>query len=45
MEVLYACCCGLDVHKKGIIASYCVKETAEGPRTSAISFGTMVEHL
>ena len=45
MEILYKSCCGLDVHKKMIVA--CLRLTNEGGKVSkqVRTFGTMTADL
>ncbi len=45
MQVLYSCCCGLDVHKRFVVA--CLIRTGEGgiPHKTLKRFGTMTPHL
>ena len=45
MEVLHRCCCGLDVHKRTVVA--CLIRQAEGgrPAKELRTFGTMSEDL
>jgi transposase len=45
MEVIYSCCCGLDVHKKTVVA--CLITSAEGqpPRKEVRTFRTMTGEL
>ena len=43
MEVLYRCCCGLDVHKKSITA--CVLWSEGKKRKEKRRFGTFTEDL
>lgn len=45
MEVLYPCCCGLDVHKDTVVA--CLIRIGEGGRKSkeTRSFGTTTAEL
>ena len=44
MEVLYQCCCGLDVHKKSITACVLWAE-AKGRRKEKRTFGTFTQDL
>jgi transposase len=45
MEVIYSCCCGLDVHKKTVVA--CLITSAEGqpPQQEVRTFRTMTREL
>jgi transposase len=45
MDVIYACCCGLDIHKKTVVA--CLMTSAEGqpPRKEVRTFRTMTAEL
>jgi len=45
MDVVYERCCGLDVHKKLIVACLLVPGTAGQPRKEIRRFGTMTEDL
>lgn len=45
MEVLYACCCGLDVHKKSITACVLWAEPKGKVRKEKRRFGTFTEEL
>src|SRR3712207_3358508 len=48
MEVLHARCCGLDVHKKTVVACLLVSDPAAPPRPPARTvrtFSTMTEDL
>ncbi len=45
MEVLYRCCCGLDVHKDTVVACL-IEPGADGPRRKTLrTFGTMTDDL
>src|SRR6187431_190080 len=45
MEVLHGCCCGLDVHKRTVVACL-VRLTADGRPTKELrTFGTMSDDL
>lgn len=44
MDTTYACCCGLDVHKRTVVA--CVMQrTATGTQKVVRTFGTMTPNL
>ena len=45
MQVIYPCCCGLDIHKKSVVA--CVLTTADDGRVQKATrtFGTMTDDL
>lgn len=45
MEVVYPCCCGLDVHKKSITACVLWTETKGKSRKEKRSFGTFTQDL
>jgi transposase len=45
MEVVYERCCGVDVHKKRVVACVVVSEPAGPPRRAVRTFGTMTEDL
>lgn len=45
MEVLHACCCGLDVHKKGVTACVLWAEAKGKKRKEKRQFGTMTQDL
>jgi len=45
MEVLYACCCGLDVHKKSVTACVLWTEGKGGRRKERRTFGTFTQDL
>ncbi len=45
MEIVAACCCGLDVHKKMIVACVRSVDSAGRLRKEVRSFGTMTEEL
>ena len=45
MEVLYRCCCGLDVHKQTVVACL-IRTLADGRRTTEVrTFSTMTDGL
>jgi transposase len=45
MEMLYSCCCGLDVHKKTVVACL-VRADADGQRSREVrTFATMTDDL
>jgi transposase len=45
MDVIYACCCGLDIHKKTVVA--CLMTSAEGqpPLKEVRTFRTITAEL
>jgi transposase len=45
MEVVYSRCCGLDVHKKTVVACRIVPGPAGQPERAVRTFGTMTEEL
>ena len=45
MEVVHERCCGLDVHKKGVVACIIVPGPAGKPRKEIKAFGTMTEDI
>src|SRR5207245_10479349 len=45
MEVVYPCCCGLDVHKKSITACVLWAEAKEKSRKEKRRFGTFTHDL
>jgi transposase len=45
MEMLYARCCGLDVHKKTVVACVVTPGADEQPRKVLRTFGTMTPDL
>ncbi len=45
MDVLHACCCGLDVHKKGVTACVLWAEAKGKKRKEKREFGTMTRDL
>jgi len=45
MEVLYACCCGLDVHKKSITACVLWAQGGGKSRKEKRLFGTVTREL
>lgn len=44
MDVLYRCCCGMDVHKDTVAACVLIWETG-GPRKQKCIFGTTTKEL
>jgi transposase len=42
LQVVYARCCGLDVHKKTVVACVVRTESEGGVRKHVRTFGTMV---
>ena len=45
MQVLYPCCCGLDVHKKTVVACLLITDGAGHVRQTIRSFGTWTAEL
>ena len=45
MEVLYERCCGLDVHKKSVVACLLISQPAGEPVKTIRTFGTMTADL
>jgi transposase len=45
MEVLYERCCGLDIHKKSVVACLIVPGSTGKPAKEVRSFGTMTDEL
>ncbi len=45
MEVVYPRCCGLDIHKKLVVACLITPEADGTPRKEIRSFGTMTDDL
>lgn len=45
MDVLYACCCGLDVHKATVVACVVTRAAAGPPRKEIRTFETMSDDL
>jgi len=45
MDVLYERCCGLDVHKKTVVACVIVPGSKGKPRKTIRTFGTMTDDL
>lgn len=45
MDVLYPCCCGVDVHKKQVVACLLTPGTAAAPRKEVRTFGTTTHEL
>jgi hypothetical protein len=45
MEVLYERCCGVDVHKRTVVACLVTPGPDGRPRKEVRAFGTMTEHL
>lgn len=45
MEVMHACCCGLDVHKKFVVACLISFGTDGSPQKEIRTFGTMTQEL
>jgi len=45
MEVIYARCCGLDIHKQTVVACVIVPGAERQPRKVVRTFGTMTADL
>src|SRR6266540_315179 len=45
MDVVYPCCCGIDIHKQSAVACVIVSETKGPPRKEIRTFGTMTDDL
>ncbi len=45
MDVIHARCCGLDIHKRSVVACVLISETAGEPTRSTRTFGTMTADL
>jgi transposase len=45
MDVLYACCCGLDIHKKTVVACLMTSATGQPPMKEVRTFRTMTAEL
>jgi hypothetical protein len=45
MDVLYARCCGLDVHKRSAVACLIIPGSGAKPRKEIRTFGTMTDDL
>ena len=45
MEVVYPRCCGLDVHKRELVACLLITEPDGTPRKAVRAFGTMTEDI
>ncbi len=45
MEVLYERCCGLDIHKRTVVACVIVPGPGRQPVKEVRSFGTMTDEL
>ncbi len=45
MQIIHACCCGLDVHKKQIVACLIRAGVAQRPQKQVRTFGTMTRDL
>jgi transposase len=45
MEVVHRRCCGLDVHKKTVVACLLVSADTGAVRSEVRTFGTMTAHL
>ena len=45
MDIVYPRCCGLDIHKKSVVACVIVPGTNGQPRKAVRTFGTMTADL
>ena len=45
MDVVYARCCGIDIHKKSAVACVIVSQTKGPPHKEIRTFGTMTDEL
>jgi transposase len=45
METLHECCCGLDVHKKTVVACLLKSEQGKAPLKEVRTFGTLTDEL
>ncbi len=45
MDIIYERCCGLDVHKKSIVACLIVSDPDGTPHKTSRTFGTMTEDI
>jgi transposase len=45
MDIIYQRCCGLDVHKKRIVACLIVSDPDGTPHQTIRTFGTMTEDI
>ena len=45
MDVIYACCCGLDIHKKTVVACLLTSEAGQPPAQTIRTFSTMTADL
>lgn len=45
MDVLYPCCCGLDVHKNSVVACLINSGPSEAPTRQTRTFGTMTDEI
>ena len=45
MQILHSCCCGLDVHKKQIVACLMFIDTAGRRQKEIRTFGTMTADI
>ncbi|MGH2389190.1 MAG: IS110 family transposase, partial [Chloroflexota bacterium] len=45
METVYARCCGLDVHKRTVVACLLTPGTGREPEKTVRTFGTMTEDI
>ncbi len=45
MDILYSCCCGLDIHKRNVTACLIVEDLKGRSRKEVRTFGTMTDEL
>jgi transposase len=45
MDVIYACCCGLDIHKKTVVACLMTSTKGQPPTKEVRTFRTMTAEL
>ncbi len=45
MDVVHARCCGIDVHKRTVVACLLISESGAAPSTEVRTFGTMTDDL
>ena len=45
MDVIYACCCGLDIHKKTVVACLMTSAKGQPPTKEVRTFRTMTAEL
>jgi len=45
MDILYSCCCGLDIHKRNVTACLIDRDSKGRARKEVRTFGTMTDEL